>query len=74
LPDAELSLVNPVRNLWLTIGSLQLATWRLRVKGGHAEQVAAAAGSPQKAALLAAGRDFGLGPGAVAGPLRGSGD
>jgi hypothetical protein len=30
--------------------------------GGHAEQVAAAAGSPQKAALLAAGRDFGLGP------------
>src|SRR6266853_5809241 len=35
---------------------------RLRVTGGHAEQVAAAAGSPQKAALLAAGRDFGLGP------------
>jgi hypothetical protein len=33
-----------------------------RVKGGHAEQVAAAAGSLQKAALLAAGRDFGLGP------------
>jgi len=32
------------------------------VTGGHAEQVAAAAGSPQKAALLAAGRDFGLGP------------
>ena len=31
-------------------------------KGGHAEQVAAAAGSPQEAALLAAGRDFGLGP------------
>jgi hypothetical protein len=32
------------------------------VKGGRVEQVAAAAGSPQKAALLAAGRDFGLGP------------
>jgi hypothetical protein len=32
------------------------------VKGGHAEQVAAAAGSPQKAALLAAGRDFCHGP------------
>src|SRR5712672_4655221 len=32
------------------------------VKGGHAEQVAAATGSPQKAALVAAGRDFGLGP------------
>jgi hypothetical protein len=38
---------------------VQLQQW---VKGGHAEQVAAAAGSPQKAALLAAGRDFGLGP------------
>ena len=33
------------------------------VKGGHAEQVAAATGSPQKADALAAGRDFGLGPG-----------
>ena len=32
------------------------------VTGAQAEQVAAAAGSPQKAALLAAGRDFGLGP------------
>ena len=32
------------------------------VKGGRAEQVAAAAGSPQKAALLAAVRNFGLGP------------
>jgi|SRR6266853_2854630 len=42
---------------------------RLRVTGGHAEQVAAAAGSPQKAALLAAGRDFGLGPRAVIGAL-----
>src|SRR5260370_34931548 len=35
---------------------------QLWVKGGHAEQVAAAAGSPQKAALLATGRDFDLGP------------
>ena len=32
------------------------------VKRGHAEQVDAAAGSPQKADPLAAGRDFGLGP------------
>ncbi len=32
------------------------------VKRGHAEQVAAAAGSPQKAALLAVGRDFCHGP------------
>jgi len=32
------------------------------VKGGHAEQVAAAAGSPQKAALLAAGRHLRYGP------------
>src|SRR6266436_8763750 len=31
-------------------------------KGGHAEHVAAATGSPQKASLLAAGRDFALGP------------
>ena len=41
-------------------------SWRVRrqlwVKGGRAEQVAAAAGSPQKAALLAAVRNFGLGP------------
>jgi hypothetical protein len=35
---------------------------RLWVKNGHAEQVAAAAGSPQKAALLAVGRDFCHGP------------
>src|SRR6267378_7484187 len=39
-------------------------SWRTLfwVTGGHAQQVAAATGSPQKAALLAAGRDFGLGP------------
>jgi hypothetical protein len=35
---------------------------QLWVTGGHAEQVAAAAGSSQKAALPAAGSDFGLGP------------
>jgi hypothetical protein len=34
--------------------------WRW-VKGGHAEQVAAAAGSPQKAALLAAAVISGMG-------------
>ncbi len=32
------------------------------VTSGHAEHVAAATGSPQKADPLAAGRDFGLGP------------
>jgi hypothetical protein len=35
--------------------------WRVWVKGGHAEQVAAAAGSPRKAALLAGSRGFDLG-------------
>ncbi len=34
-------------------------------QGGHAEHVAAATGSPQKADPLAEGRDFGLGPEAV---------
>src|SRR6267154_97372 len=35
---------------------------QLWVTSGHAEHVAAATGSPQKADPLAAGRDFGLGP------------
>ena len=53
--------------IWTTtIGLSKCLQW---VTGGHAEQVAAAAGSPQKAALLAAGRDFGLGPRAVIGAL-----
>jgi hypothetical protein len=34
----------------------------LWVKGGHAEQVAAVAGSPQKAALLAGGPHLQYGP------------
>src|SRR5215467_8308965 len=43
---------------FLTAGSEDTARGcPLRVKGGNAEHVAAATGSPQKAALLAAGRD-----------------
>jgi hypothetical protein len=39
-----------------------LAARPVWVTSGHAEHVAAATGSPQKADPLAAGRDFGLGP------------
>jgi hypothetical protein len=42
----------------------RLPVW---VTSGHAEHVAAATGSPQKADPLAAGRDFGLGPAADTG-------